>query len=207
MQVKLLWHTPTAVAGMAGRICWNSFDKGEVKHPTKQSIDELYDGLETEFLDRIANKYKHESVIEHIVYSFYIGDIPRFVLQELARHRMASLSVKSTRYTLKELKDETNIEQNAEKYAVLSGDSLIDDTIIESLENTAYLLRRGRSNDEVKFSLTEAYKTELLWTINARSLRNFLNLRDSKSAHRSIRELAQAIKEAIPEEHKFLFNS
>jgi len=27
------------------------------------------------------------------------------LLQELARHRIASLSVKSTRYTLKELKD------------------------------------------------------------------------------------------------------
>jgi len=58
-------------------------------------------------LDRVGNQFKHASVLEHISFNFYIKGISRCCLQELARHRMASLSVKSTRYTLnKELKHE-----------------------------------------------------------------------------------------------------
>jgi thymidylate synthase (FAD) len=40
-----------------------------------------------------------------------------------------------------------------------------------------------------------------------RSLQNFLNLRTDKSALWEIQNLAHAVFEALPEEHKFMFNS
>ena len=54
-------------------------------------------------INRIGNKYKHGSTLEHLVFSFDLRHFSRALLQELSRHRMASPSVKSTRYTLKEL--------------------------------------------------------------------------------------------------------
>jgi thymidylate synthase (FAD) len=41
---------------------------------------------------------------------------------------------------------------------------------------------------------------------NARSLKNFLELRRASSAHFQIREVAEAMYECIPEDMKFLFN-
>ncbi|HIE35418.1 MAG TPA: FAD-dependent thymidylate synthase, partial [Campylobacterales bacterium] len=130
-------------------------------------------------------------------------------LQELARHRMASLSVKSTRYTLKELKEENSFNENdfdrVKKYLVLTGNRLVDNMSITALNNLQKVLKDGISNDIAKYCLPESYKTELTWTINARSLQNFLNLRSDKSALWEIRELAFKIFDELPKDHKYLF--
>ena len=74
-----------------------------------------------------------------------------------------------------------------------------------SLESIRTLLLEGVSNDKVKFMLPEAYKTSLVWTINARSLQNFLALRTNKAALWEIQELAYEIYDTLPQEHKYLF--
>ncbi|EGA3414709.1 thymidylate synthase (FAD), partial [Campylobacter coli] len=55
------------------------------------------------------------------------------------------------------------------------------------------------------YCLPESYKTELTLTINARSLQNFISLRSSKSALWEIRNLANALFEALPQDHQFIF--
>jgi len=83
-----------AVAG--ARTCWDSMDKSD--------SDNKYIGVsDMKLLDRLFNKTKHESVFEHAVNTFYVSGISRAVLQEIVRHRMNSISVKSTRFTLKKL--------------------------------------------------------------------------------------------------------
>ena len=91
MQVKLLHHTRLDVADTAISKCWD-------KSVTSDKVCER--------MERVANKNKHASTIEHLSYNFDIDGVSRALLQELARHRIASYSVKSTRYTLKELRDE-----------------------------------------------------------------------------------------------------
>ena len=175
-------------------------------------------------IDRVANQNKHSSTIEHLYYNFHISGISRACLQELARHRIASLSVKSTRYTLKELKSDEHFMngwcitdtinevdwnedgyERAKKYLVMTGDFRVDICSIGALDNLRELLLMGISNDKAKFALPEAYKTELAWSINARSLQNFLSLRTDKSALWEIRDLAYMIYEALPEDHRYLF--
>ena len=133
------------------------------------------------------------------------------MLQELARHRLASLSVKSTRYTLKELRGEDGFAQgdfeNAARYIVLTGNEAVDNASIAALENLRVILQTPISLDIAKYCLPECYKSELSWSINARSLQNFLALRSSKAALWEIRELAGKIYEALPQEHKFIFQS
>ena len=45
-------------------------------------------------------KENHGSILEHINLTYSIEGLSRACLQELARHRLISLSVESTRYTL-----------------------------------------------------------------------------------------------------------
>ncbi|HHO42018.1 MAG TPA: FAD-dependent thymidylate synthase [Epsilonproteobacteria bacterium] len=192
MKVTLLHHAPLQVCSHAIRTCWQSFDKSD-------------DGGEKDLalIDRVGNKYKHSSTLEHLTYNFYIQEISRALLQELARHRMASLSVKSTRYTLKELKEASDIDYD--KFIVLTGNELVDNASKQALNNLQKILKSGTSNDMAKYCLPESYKTELTWSINARSLQNFLTLRSSKDALWEIRNLAHAIYEALPGDHRYLF--
>ncbi len=232
MIVKLRHSTPLHICSDAIRKCWDSgenSDSTEYKYqvydwndldepavsPYTEPMIEVETGLKDKALiERIGNKFKHGSTLEHLVYNFEIIGVSRALLQELARHRMASLSVKSTRYTLAELKEEEQFHgskakgfdyKRANKYIVLTGDLEIDEMSIRALENVRYMVSKNKPNDKVKYCLPESYKTELAWTINARSLQNFLYLRTSKSALWEIRILAKAIFEALPEEHQYLF--
>lgn len=93
MKVKLLNYTPLEIADIAICKCY-----GNEPHSDSEKVKAR--------INRVANVSKHASTIEHLYYNFDIDGISRAVLQELARHRHQNLTVKSTRYTLKDLKYE-----------------------------------------------------------------------------------------------------
>lgn len=203
MEVTLLYFTPIFIASRAIRTCWDSHIKSD---EGKADLDLIY---------RIGNIKKHKSTLEHLNYTFYIKGMSRAALQELARHRIASMSVKSSRYTLKELKKESSFIypiinfERASKFIVLQKmneeNQEINTFCVISLENLRILLEKGKPNDIAKYAMPECYKTELTWSINARSLQNFLELRSSKNALREIRKLAFNIFQELPKDHKYLF--
>jgi len=196
MQVKLIHHTPLWVAAKAIRKCWAS----EGNSDTVNTNDDI-GASDRALIHRVGCKLKHASTLEHLNYSFDIDGISRACLQELARHRHASLSVKSTRYTLKELR---KMSANEEDFLVQTGNSYIDSANRLQLKTLKWALQDNVSNDVVKYMLPEAYKTSLVWTINMRSLQNFLMLRTSSAALPEIRELAWEIVAEMPEEHMYL---
>lgn len=201
MKVTLKHYTPLEVCSMAIRTCWQSFDKSDNGGEKDLSL-----------IDRVGNKNKHSSTLEHLYYNFYIQGISRACLQELARHRMASYSVKSSRYTLKEIKEEASFlpinDENlkrAEKYVVFTPNENVNIASIKALENLRELLITPIGNDLAKYAMPESYKTELHWSINARSLQNFLELRTNRAALWEIQKLAHNVYDALPSEHKFIF--
>lgn len=216
MTISLLHHTPLWIAAQAIRTCWQSQDKSDTTFQTFGSngivaTQGTCGPVDRALIDRIGNQFKHASTLEHITYNFKIEGVSRALLQELARHRMASYSVKSSRYTLKELKNEPIFKdldtdkERASKYLVWSGDPMTDYFSFAALENLRKVLTLGSPNDRAKYCMPEAYKTEIAWTINARSLQNFLHLRSSKAALWEIRDLANAIYAALPADHQYLF--
>jgi thymidylate synthase (FAD) len=198
MEITLMHHTPLEVCAHAIRTCWQSFDKSDEGGEKDKAL-----------INRVGNKYKHASTLEHLVYTFYIKGVSRALLQELARHRIASPSVKSTRYTLKELKDSEPFQEDdytgANKFIVLTGNNYVDTASIKALNNLQEILKMGTANDVAKFCLPESYKTELTWTINARSLQNFIELRSNKAALWEIQTLAQKLFNSLPTDHQYLF--
>ena len=95
----------------------------------------------------------------------------------------------------------------ASKYIVLTGDEDVDNMSILALENVRRMVQEGKPNDVSKYCMPESFKTSLVMTINARALQNFLELRSSKHALWEIQLLSKAIYEAIPDEHKFLYDN
>lgn len=227
MKVTLLHNSPLYMAAHGARTCWDSGDKSDTPKmeceglPTVTVYGECGD-KDKDLIDRVGNKFRHASILEHLVYTFYIEGVSRALLQELSRHRMASPSVKSTRYTLKELKkeapfstlvyDEATEEEltvydhhRASKYLVLTGESSVDSVSMCALESLRWILVHGVSNDKAKYCLPESFKSTIQWTINARSLQNFISLRSDKSALWEIQDLANLLYWRIPAEHRYLF--
>lgn len=201
-KVKLLSYTPLEVINTAIRTCWDSHDKSD--NLGEKDLD---------LMKRVIMQYSHGSIAEHCVFNFFIQGISRLNLMELTRHRLASYSVKSTRYTLKELRNESEFtikdKERASKYINLTDNNNVDECSIQALENVRRLVNNAVNynvtQDLIKYALPECYKTDLTFSINVRSLRNLLKLRTSKSAHFEIRNLAYKLYEALPEEFKFLF--
>lgn len=203
MNVQVISYTPMKVAERAICKCYDT----EVK------TDRCNVGL----IDRVAVKHKHESTMEHLVYSFDIDGVSRALLQELARHGREHLSVKSSRYTLQELKDEEPFlteadEIRAYKYCVIPDfgspeplDMLIAEGTVRSLEILRVAISKGVKRDKAKYLMPESYRTSFVFTLNARFLKNFIKLRTHKTALWEIRELAYKMYKQLPEDHKFLY--
>ena len=241
-KVTLLHHTPLYIASDGARTCWSSQDKSDtddIKHdlfhntyedsPTDEEFQAKW-GIEPStaieigpkdlaLIDRVGNQFHHSSILEHITFNFFIDGISRACLQELSRHRIASLSVKSTRYTLKELKSEEPFteytdmndqeylptgRERAEKYLVMTTDERVNRYSILALDNLRDLVATGMSNDLSKYAIPESYRTQLTWSINLRSLQNFLSLRTDKKALPEIQYLAHLIYAQLPEDAQSL---
>jgi thymidylate synthase (FAD) len=178
------------------RVYYDLKDKGNIR---VGDIIEL--GEKDKTLCRRILDLGHESTVEHLYYTFIISGISRACLQELARHRIASLSVQSTRYCLKRL-----LDGDCEDVLVATGNEKVDELVKRHLQELVELIEKESiNNDFAKYAIPEAFATELQWTINARSLRNFLKLRTSKRALWEIRSLAYNIYNVLPEWHRFLF--
>ena len=70
---------------------------GSVRDPLLEKINKIDN---SDLLYDLAHTYFHHSVLEHANLTFLIKGTSRGVLQELARHRIASYTVRSTRYTM-----------------------------------------------------------------------------------------------------------
>lgn len=197
MNIKLLHATPSTIAVKAIRKCYQSGDSSD-------SLGAVIGLKDASLVGKIIDS-DHTSTLEHVSYNYEIDDISRAVLQELARHRIASLSVESTRYCLKKIL--ANKDANLDDFIVLTGNHIVDNVSRANLKNVVNMLRENPEirNDIGKFPLPEAFKTNLIWTINIRSLRNFLRLRTNKRALWEIRELANKVYKVLPEEHRIFF--
>lgn len=113
-RVFLMQSGSIGVAEFAGRTAYDSFDNSEHKEikelnnsllaMTEPDVTSLLEDVEniesSELMNTLTWVYHHGSVAEHVNLTFLIKGTSRGVLQELARHRIASYTVRSTRYTM-----------------------------------------------------------------------------------------------------------
>ena len=161
----------------------------------------------SEVLERII-KAGHESVLEHITLTYSVKGLSRACLQELARHRHISLSVESTRHTLrKQLLEDIIKHYPTRKIVVINTETGKPSNLVNTYFDCLEMIARDNpefSNDELKYYLPELWPTNLILTTNIRELRHILNLRTTPAALKEFRDLGHALFEAVPEQFRYL---
>lgn len=200
MKVELLHSTPVEIVVKAIRKCYDSGSNSDSMGDKDKAL-----------IKRVIES-GHHSVLEHIHFTFDIDGVSRGLLQQFARHRIGvSPSVRSTRYTLGRIKKEerplTSQEglASVDKYLVKTGIEFVDYNSVVQLEEVRQGALAGIPNDDLKYMLPESFKTSMIVTFNARSLRHFFELRLESHAHWEIRQLSQAIVNVIPHKYALLF--
>ena len=162
----------------------------KVSTMTDATVDEMSDAGKGKFIDFLVSN-RHSVPTEHVLFTFRI-EAPIFVWREFQRHRVASYSEESGRYT--ELKpvfyipdENRNLVQVGKpgEYAFTQGDPLqarATDAILRtcSVEADAdyrSLLKRGIAREVARMVLPLNIYSTAYVTMNLRSLTNFLSLR------------------------------
>lgn len=134
---------------------------------------------------------RHGSPFEHTAFTFFV-EAPLFVFREWQRHRISSFNEMSGRYT--ELQPKFYIP-GPERKMVNSGtkmkprfvydrdgagNNMREDMVHLALESWAAYqthLKNGIANEVARMVLPLNIMSQMYWTVNARSLMNFLSLR------------------------------
>ena len=162
----------------------------KVSTMTDTTVDDMSIAGKEKFIDfLVANR--HGSPFEHVLFTFRI-EAPIFVWREFQRHRVASYSEQSARYT--ELKPvfyipdgDRNLVQVGKpgEYLFTQGDPsqvrsvkfAVEDTSVDAYDQYQYLLERGIAREVARMVLPLNIYSTAYVTMNLRSLTNFLSLR------------------------------
>jgi len=136
--------------------------------------------------------YGHESVIEHASFTFFVENISRSLTHQLVRHRIASYTQQSMRYV-----DLTKSRAYfIRPQSVSNHDELVevfDDVMTRCKAAYDTLRKRGVPAEDSRFVLPIATQTKIAFTMNARELRHFFEMRCCFRAQWEIRELANSM--------------
>lgn len=143
--------------------------------------------------ERLINallKGRHGSPFEHTAFTFFI-EAPIFVFREWQRHRISSFNEMSGRYT--ELKPKfyvPDVERGVINVgtkmrpvfvnhleAAMDIQAILNHQSSSAWEHYQFMLKAGIANEVARMALPLNVYSQMYWTVNARSLMNFLSLR------------------------------
>ena len=184
--------------------------------------------------ERLINallKGRHGSPFEHTAFTFFI-EAPIFVFREWQRHRISSFNEMSGRYT--ELKPKfysPDVERGVINVgtkmkpvlvnhleAAMDIQAILNHQSSDAWEHYQYMLKAGIANEVARMVLPVNVYSQMYWTVNARSLMNFLSLRveSDDSTFRSYpqyeidlaaRKVERNFQEQMPLTHKAFVNN
>jgi thymidylate synthase (FAD) len=143
---------------------------------------------------------------EHNSFRFHIR-APIFVAREWMRHRVGSFNEFSLRYAKATddfyVPEAEDVRSQVGKPGAYSFEPVPDEVAettrdrLRAVYESAYetyqeLVELGVARELARCALPVGAYTEFYWTVNARSLMNFLSLRNAESAQREIRRYAEA---------------
>ncbi len=204
-KVFLLAHTPNPeyTVAAAAKLCYSS-------STITGLTDNLTDEKAASFVEMLS-EIGHESPIEHASFTFGIEGVSRSLLAQITRHRMASFSVKSQRYVREgafEYVTPPEISAEPEALAlyeeIMAEDQKRYDRITEILkekhiktflaegkdEKNAARMAEKKAIEDARFVLPNACETQMVMTMNSRSLMNFFKIRCCKRAQWEIQDIA-----------------
>jgi thymidylate synthase (FAD) len=144
-------------------------------------------------INTVIKHLKHESVLEHVVFTFDIK-CSRIAHLQFIRHRIASYTSQSHRYTEPHYLD---------LYDFIPSE-VTDDDIPEWIDDmlNQYKIymkwrRKGFKKETARYHLPDSTAINFQVTMNLRSILNFLALRTDEHAQEEIREIAEVMQNIV----------
>ena len=174
----------------------------------KAEMDEADAGL-----IRFLMRARHGTPFEHNAFRFHVR-CPLFVAREWFRHRVGSFNEFSMRYAkasdefyVPEPEDVRSQVGKPGAYSFEPVDAELAEQTREELRelyDAAYstytrLVEQGVARELARLAIPMGAYTEFYWTVNARSLMNFVSLRAAETAQREIRRYAEACERFFAE--------
>ena len=203
LNVILLKHTlaPEEMVALGARLCYAKTRIGQLREKVSATD-------QAAFVQKIMGM-GHESVLEHVSFTFGVEGVSRVLLAQLTRHRLASFSVQSQRYVSYQQGFGYIIPPNI---AALGADAIQEyegqmAQIQHWYEQWQQRLGKGEgANEDARFVLPGACETRLMMTMNARELRHFFKMRMCLRAQWEIRAMAEAMHRLVMEVAPALFS-
>jgi len=161
----------------------------------------FFDQMDDQKLIRYMVEHDFGSVLEHVYFTFELKDISVALSRELLEHRIASHTAMSTRYVSQADEMPVYIPPDIK-------DSLRED-VTKHMHRTHKLYKRIEkevSMESARYVLPLGLECTYVWTVNCRSLLNFLRLRLCKNAAPEIRLMATKIKKKVTEIYPEIFD-
>lgn len=175
----------------------------------KEEMDDSDRGLV-----RFLLRDRHGTPFEHNAFRFHVR-APIFVAREWFRHRVGSFNEFSMRYARATddfyVPDADDVRTQVGKPGSYSFDPVEPDVAeatreeLRTVYETAFaayerLVEMGVARELARSVMPVGAYTEFYWTVNARSLMNFVSLRAAETAQREIRRYAEACERFLAEE-------
>lgn len=147
-------------------------------------------------------KSNHQSILEHSQFTFAIEGVSRTLTHQLVRHRHCSFSQQSQRYvnledtfdyvTPKALQDEGDLQ------------GYFTECMQQAYESYTELINKGVKPEDARAVLPNACCTNIVITLNLRSLIHLCNERLCTRAQLEIRQLVQLMVKEVLKENEWL---
>lgn len=195
--VTLLASTPNAtnLVLAAASTCYST-------KPPYESMCKVWD-IEAE--NKLLNDLVisgHMSVFEHASFTFGIENVSRECSHQLVRHRIASFSQQSLRYT-KAQEDTFRIPASA--YSDNGFRNVWRNTVETLYKTYEEFIQGGMDKEDARGILPMCTTSNLVVTMNARELLHFFELRICNRAQEEIRNIAIRMLWLVLQENKQLF--
>lgn len=179
--------TPEELIEHAGRVCYRSASRGDAGAFIRAR---LRDG--------------HESIIEHAAATFELSGISRACSHQLVRHRLASYSQESQRYTAMDAPEWVVPEAIADDP---EASRIWEEFAVHVQEAYRGLRERGVRKEDARFVLPNATATRLVVTMNFRELLHFFRVRITPDAQWEIRNVAVEMLQLIAPHSPAIFGA
>jgi len=197
MNVKLIGFTPNPekLPAMAAKLTHSKTKPEELDKSSEKELKAI--------LEHVVG-LGHTSVIEHTCFTFAISDVSRSLTHQLVRHRIASYAQQSQRYV--DFKEPNYV--TPPKIAKDKKMKQAYDSTMKNIWNEYNELRdMGIPAEDARFVLPNAACTNIIVTMNARSLLNFFELRTCQHAQWEIRKLAQKMLSEVKKVAPIIFKN
>lgn len=204
MEVKLVNYTPDGY-NLIGELAKGS-RKDFMEYNSLDAIvsDETY-GIKVKDTQKLFENKQfvkwlidigHHSTLEYVDFIFIVTDVSRVTTHQLVRHRMASYTQMSSRHVKPSsggfIEPHTIEDWSGKPHGRghINARSIYLRSLANSFKSYKKLIDLGIPIEDARYMLPPAFFTNIAFKMNARSLRNFLELRLDKHAQWEIRELA-----------------